>query len=288
MSELGDYLRSRRALVSPGDVGLVSIGHRRVAGLRREEVALLAGMSVEYYVRLERGNAAGVSDVILDGISRALQLDDAEHAHLYDLVRAVNSGGPIARRRPVPRAQRVRPGTQRLLDAMTQVPAIIQNGRLDILASNALGRALFSEMQATAPGPVSFARFLFLDARSRSFYRDREDAAAQVVALLRAETGRVPGDHELSALIGDLSAGSGEFRALWETHDVRIHLEGVKRVRHPEVGDIDLAYEALQLTADRGLQLVAYTAMPGSPSDDALRLLGSLAASHAEGREPRR
>jgi len=288
-ADIREFLATRRARLTPADAGLPDYGgRRRVPGLRREEVALLAGMSVEYYVRLERGNATGVSDVILDGISRALQLDDAEHAHLYDLVRAANTGGRIAHRRPVLRALRVRPGTQRLLDAMTQVPAIVQNGRLDIVAANALGRAVFSEMQAPTPGHVNFARFLFLDPRSRVFYRDWEDAAGQIVALLRAETGRVPGDHELTALIADLSAGSGEFRALWEIHDVRVHLDGVKRIRHPDVGDLDLTYEAMQLTTERGLQFVGFTAAPGSSSDDALRLLGSLAASRIEGVEPTR
>jgi transcriptional regulator with XRE-family HTH domain len=282
-ADIREFLTSRRARLTPADVGLPDFGgRRRVPGLRREEVALLAGMSVEYYVRLERGNASGISGNILDGISRALQLDQAEHAHLHDLVQAANQGAGTPRRRPAPRTQQIRPGTQRLLDGMSAIPAIIQNTRMDVIATNSLGRALFSEMFLQPRGPVNFARFLFLDPRGRTAYRDWNDSAEQIVALLRAASGRTPWDAALRELIEELTDRSPEFRELWGAHDVRVHLAGVKLFHHPDVGDLDLFYEAMQLTADPGLQFVGFTAEPGSPSDDALRLLGSLSAPAAE------
>ncbi|MDR6508368.1 helix-turn-helix transcriptional regulator [Arthrobacter oryzae] len=281
-ANIREFLITRRSRLSPADAGLPDFGgRRRVPGLRREEVALLAGMSVEYYVRLERGNASGISDAILDGISRALKLDDAEHAHLYDLARAANQGARTPRRKPASRTQQIRAGTQRLLDAMT-FPAIIQNGRMDVVATNTLGRALFSEMYVHPQEPVNFARFLFLDPRGRATYRDWNDSAEQIVALLRAESGRVPADRALRGLIGELADGSSEFAALWEAHDVRVHLAGIKLIHHPDVGDLDLSYEAMQLITDPGLQFIGFTAEPGSASDHALRLLGSLAARAPE------
>lgn len=277
-ANIRDFLMTRRSRLTPAEAGLPDFGgRRRVPGLRREEVALLAGMSVEYYVRLERGNASGISNAILDGISRALKLDDAEHAHLYDLVRAANQGSRTPPRKPASRTQQIRPGTQRLLDAMS-FPAIIQNGRMDIIATNNLGRALFSEMYAQSDKPVNFARFLFLDSRSKITYRDWNDSAEQIVALLRAESGRVPADRTLRRLIEELSNGSSEFAALWEAHNVRIHLAGEKLFHHRDVGDLDLGYEAMQLMSDPELQLIGFTAELGSTSDHALRLLGSLTA----------
>jgi transcriptional regulator with XRE-family HTH domain len=282
-AEIREFLTSRRARLTPADAGLPDFGgRRRVPGLRREEVALLAGMSVEYYVRLERGNASGISEGILDGISRALQLDPAQHAHLHDLVRAANQGARAPRRRPATRTQQIGPGTQRLLDAMTTVPAIVQNGRMDLVATNLLGRALFTEMLREPSGPVNFARFLFLDPRGRTAYRDWNDSAEQIVALLRAASGRSPWDAGLRDLIEELTDRSSEFRELWGAHDVRVHLAGVKLFHHPEVGDLDLFYEAMQLAADPGLQFIAFTAEPDSPSDDALRLLGSLSVRAAQ------
>ena len=281
-ANIRDFLITRRSRLTPAEAGLPDFGgRRRVPGLRREEVALLAGMSVEYYVRLERGNASGISDAILDGISRALKLDDAEHAHLYDLVRAANRGTRTPQRKAAPRTHQIRPGTRQILDAMT-FPAIIQNGRMDVVATNTLGRALFSEMFVKPHQPVNFARFLFLDPRGRLAYREWNDSAEQIVALLRAESGRVPSDRALRSLIDQLSNGSSEFAALWQAHDVRIHLAGKKLFHHPDVGDLDLSYEAMQLMTDPGLQFVGFTAEPGSSTDHALRLLGSLAARHPE------
>jgi transcriptional regulator with XRE-family HTH domain len=281
-ADIREFLTTRRARLTPTDVGLPDFGgRRRVQGLRREEVSLLAGISVEYYVRLERGNASGISESVLDGVSRALQLDHAEHEHLRALVRAANDGAMAPTRRSPTRPQRIGPGTQRLLDAMTGVPAIIQNSRMDILATNVLGRALFSEMFLQEARPVNFARFLFLDSRGRTAYREWAHSAEQIVALLRAASGRTPWDAALRDLLEELTEHSREFRELWGAHDVRIHLAGVKLFHHPDVGDLDLMYEAMQLPSDPGLQFVGFTAEPGSPSEDALRLLGSLSAPAA-------
>jgi len=281
-NDIREFLTTRRARLTPSDVGLPDFGgRRRVPGLRREEVALLAGMSMEYYVRLERGNATGASESVLEGIARALQLDDAERSHLHDLVRAANDGAQPSRRKPRPRAQTVRPGVQQLLDAMHDVPAVVQNGRLDVIATNALGRALFSEMYVDPRRPANFGRFLFLDPRAPRFYRHWDDSAQQLVALLRSEAGRAPHDRELSDLVGELATCSDPFRTLWASHDVREHRTGTKAITHPIVGDLDLAYEALDLSNDRGLQLIAFSAEPASPTSDALQLLSSWAATHA-------
>jgi transcriptional regulator with XRE-family HTH domain len=279
-NDIREFLITRRARLTPAQAGLPDFGgRRRVPGLRREEVALLAGMSVEYYVRLERGNATGVSEAVLEGITRALQLDDAEHAHLYDLVRAANEGVRPQRRARATRQQQVRPGVQQLLDAMVNVPAIVQNGRLDIVAANRLAVALFSQLHAQPQRPVNFARFVFLDPLAQTLYRDWRDAAQQTVALLRVEAGRAPYDRALSDLVGELSTRSEVFRTLWASHDVREHRTGLKLLHHPVVGDLDLDYQGLDLTSERGLLLIAYTAQPGSASHDGLRLLATWAAT---------
>jgi hypothetical protein len=278
--DIRQFLTTRRERLTPADVGLPNFGgRRRVKGLRREEVALLAGVSTEYYVRLERGNGTGVSEAVLDGISRALRLDDAEHAHLYDLVRAANSGAQPARRRGPSRPHQVGPNVQQLIDAMHDVPVFVQNGRLDAVATNRLGAALFSEMFAMPQRPVNAARFTFLDARAQTFYRDWPGNARLIVALLRAEAGRAPYDRTLTDLVGELATRSDHFRTLWASHDVRAHNTGTKNVHHPAVGDLDLTYEAMDLTSEPGLQLLAFSAAPGSPSHDGLRLLATLAAT---------
>ncbi|WP_285106354.1 helix-turn-helix transcriptional regulator [Promicromonospora sp. MEB111] len=279
-NDIREFLTTRRARLTPEQIGLPDFGgRRRVPGLRREEVALVAGMSVEYYVRLERGNATGVSEAVLEGISRALQLDDAERSHLYDLVRAANEGTHRQQRRARPRTQQVRPGVRQLLDAMADVPAFVQNGRLDIIAVNRLGQAVFSEMYVQPQRPANFGRFVFLDPRAQGFYRDWGNAARQTVAILRTEAGRAPHDHHLSDLVGELSTRSDAFRTLWASHDVREHRTGVKAITHPVVGDLDLDFEVMDLSSDRGIQLIAYSAAPGSASHDALKLLSSWTAT---------
>jgi transcriptional regulator with XRE-family HTH domain len=275
--EVREFLASRRAKISPQQAGLPNYGGaRRVPGLRRAEVALLAGVSPDYYTRLERGNLTGVSDSVLEAIARALQLDDAEREHLFDLARAANTK-PRARRRPT--RQAIRPGVQQLLDAMTDAPAFVRNGRLDILAINRLGRALYSPAFETATRPVNLARFRFLDPQARDFYPDWDDSANVTVNLLRTEAGRDPYNKELSDLVGELSTRSDDFRIRWAAHNVRLHLTGSKHFRHPVVGDLTLHFEAMPLPADPGLTLTAYSAEPGTTSHDALRLLASWAAT---------
>lgn len=279
-ADIRDFLVSRRAKVTPEQAGLPGGGNRRVPGLRRVEVAMLAGVSVEYYSRLERGHASGVSESVVDAVARALALDEAERAHLLDLIRA-SGGGGAGRRRP-PRRQ-VRAGVQRVLDVMTDTPAFVLNGRLDVLAANALGRAVFAPVFAGGGTTPNNARFTFLDPQATTFFRDWDRAANDCVALLRAEAGRDPHDRELSDLVGALSTRSEDFRQRWATHDVRIHTFGTKRLHHPTVGDVDLAFESLPLPDDPSQSLLVYTVEPGSASADALRLLASWEAALSAG-----
>ncbi len=272
-----EFLASRRARITPEEAGLPSFGGiRRVAGLRRAEVAMIAGVSPDYYTRLERGKLSGVSDSVLDAIARALQLDDAERSHLHDLARAANTTPPVRRR---PAKQQIRPGVQSLLDAMTDAPAFVRNGRLDLLAANRLSQALYSPAFAGAARPVNLARFCFLDPAADELYPDRDEAANTTVALLRTEAGRDPYDKALSDLVGELATRSDDFRVRWAAHNVRLHHTGVKRFQHPVVGRLDLAFEAMPLPADPGLTLTAYSAPAGTPTSDALRLLASWAAT---------
>ncbi len=278
-AEVRDFLVTRRAKITPRQAGLTIYGgNRRVPGLRREEVAMLAGVSADYYTRLEKGNLSGVSDSVLEAIAGALQLDEAERLHLADLARAASTSPARAARRRTP--QQIRPGIQHILGGMTDTPAFVRNGRLDVLATNALGRALYSPA-FTSPGrPVNLARFRFLDPAARDFYPDFDDSAHTTVALLRTEAGRDPYNKDLTDLVGELSTRSEEFRALWAAHNVRLHRTGLKHFRHPAVGRLDLMFEAMALEADQGLTLTAYTAEPGTPSHDGLKLLASWAASH--------
>ncbi len=275
--EIREFLTSRRAKITPAQVGLPVYGdNRRVPGLRREEVALLAGVSVDYYTRLERGNLSGVSESVLEALARALRLDDAERSHLFDLARAAQPTTAPRRRRPA--RPRIRPGVQRILDAMTGAPAFVRNGRLDILAANRLGYALYS-IYASPGRPANTARFAFLDPRSKDFYLDWDQVANEVVAILRSEAGRDPYDRGLSDLVGELSTQDETFRTKWAAHNVQFHHTGVKRLHHPVVGDLELSYEAMELSADTGLTMFAYSTEPGSRSDEGLNLLASWAAT---------
>ena len=275
--DVRDFLASRRARITPQQAGLPAYGgNRRVPGLRREEVALLAGVSVDYYTRLERGNLGGVSENVLDALAHALQLDDAERAHLFDLARAADTT-THARRRPM--QQRVRPSVQRILDAISDAPAYARNGRRDVLAANRLGYSLYSEMYVDPARPVNVARFVFLNPRARTFFLDWESAANDTVAILRIEAGRTPYDRGLSDLVGELALRSEEFRTRWAAHNVRFHRTGLKDIHHPVVGDLHLMFEAMDLTADAGLSLVVYVAEPASTSQDGLNLLASWAAT---------
>src|SRR3990170_233986 len=276
--QIREFLSTRRARISPEQAGLPVYGgdRRRVPGLRRSEVASLAGISPEYMTKLERGNATGVSDSVIDGLAYALQLDESERAHLEDLLRTAGSTRPPRRR---PARQRVRPTVQRILDSMTGAPAFVLNGRLDVLAANDLGAALYSPIYADPARPANTARFVFLDPHATEFFRDYDKAANDTVALLRAEAGRDPYDRDLSDLIGQLSTRSEEFRRRWAAHNVRIHTTGVKLLHHPVVGDLDLPFESLPVPADPGQSLLTYTAEPGSPTQDALHLLASWTAT---------
>jgi len=281
-NETREFLTSRRAKITPEQAGLPWYGdNRRVPGLRREEVALLAGVSVDYYTRLERGNLSGVSETVLEALARALQLDDAERAHLFDLARATQTT-PRPRRRPARRA--VRPSVQRVLDAVT-APAFVRNGRMDILAANPLGRALYSQHFDSPHGPANSARFIFLDQRAPDFYVDWEQVATDAVAVLRSEAGRDPYDRDLSDLVGELSTQCETFRTRWAAHNVRFHDTGAKRFRHPVVGGLELTFETMALIADPGLVLFVYTAEVGSKSAQALNLLASWTATPGHDQE---
>jgi transcriptional regulator with XRE-family HTH domain len=275
-SELSQFLTSRRAKVTPEQAGLPTYGRRRVPGLRREEVASLAGVSVEYYKRLERGNATGASDIVLESLADALRLDDAERSHLFDLARAASPIAPRQRSRPV--QQRVRPVVQQILDSII-APATVSNMRCDYLAANQLGRALYAPLFESREQPPNSARFTFLDPAAHEFFLDWEKAAKDLVGALRSVAGRNPYDRGLTDLVGELSTRSEPFRTWWAAHHVRYHQTGTKRLHHPVVGDLELNYEAMELSADAGLRLAVFTAEPGSRSEDTLNLLASWAAT---------
>ena len=285
-NDIREFLTSRRARITPEQAGLPAYGHnRRVKGLRREEAAMLAGISVEYYTRLERGNAAGVSEDVLEGIARALQLDEAERAHLFDLVRAANATPTTTRRRPT--KERVRTTVLRVLDSIT-APAYVRNGRLDLLAANTLGAALYAPVFEDTSGTPNMARFIFLNPRASDFFHDWESIANDAVAILRAEAGRDPYDKRLSDLIGELSTRSEEFRDRWAAHNVKFHRTGAKTLHHPVVGDLALDYEALDLPGDAGQRILIYSAEPESRSQQALDLLASWATTPATARQHER
>ena len=275
--EIREFLTSRRARITPDQAGLATYGPRRVPGLRREEVAVLAGVSVPYYTRLERGDINGVSESVLEALARALQLDDAEGAHLRDLARAAH---PTSARPPRRQAkQPVRPVIQWTLDAITGAAAFVSNERLDILAANQLGLALYSELYDAPARPVNTARFVFLDPRAETSYGDWDRIATETVAILRSAAGRDPYNRDLSDLVGELATRSDAFRTRWASHNVRFHNTGVKHFNHPTVGELHLSFNRLDLAADPGLTLFTYTPEPGSRSAEGLQLLGSWTAT---------
>jgi len=282
-AEVREFLISRRAKISPQDAGMPQVGARRVPGLRRGEVAALAGVSVEYYSKLERGAIAGVSASVLDAIARALQLDDAERAHLFHLAHAADgtSAGMRPRRRPGKRWT-PRPSLQWVLDRYT-APAIVRNGRMDLLATNHLGRAMHASVyDDAAGGQPNFARFTFLSLdAAHVFYSDWEGAADTCVAILRTEAGRDPHDKDLHDLVGELSTRSDDFRRRWSAHNVRYHGAGTKHFHHSDVGDLELAYESVDMISDPGLTLTLYVAEPASPTAHALDILASWTAQPA-------
>jgi len=277
-AQVRDFLTSRRERISPAQAGLPAYGgsNRRVKGLRREEVALLAGVSIDYYVRMERGNLTGASETVLDGIASALQLDEAERGHLFDLARAAQPAPPRQRRS---KTSGVTDGIQQVLDAITDAPAWVRNARHDMLAANRLARALYAPVLADPRRPANNARFIYLDPAAHEFFADWERAADDTAAMLRSEAGSNPHDKQLIELIGELSTRSEEFRSRWAAHNVRFHRTGHKRIRHPVVGTLDLDFEAMEFPAHPGLTLLAYTAAAGTPTADSLRMLASWAAT---------
>ncbi|MBN9156817.1 helix-turn-helix transcriptional regulator [Microbacterium sp.] len=281
-AEVQDFLTSRRARLSPEQAGLPAYGRfRRVPGLRREEVALLAGVSVDYYIRIERGDLTRASDTVLAAIAGALQLDEAETAHLFDLARGSGRVTRPGLAAPV-RVAALRPSVLRMIDAIVDAPAIVRGGGFDYLGANRLGRALYAPLFAhERPNSLLFA---FLDPAARTFYREWDQVVQDLVATLHAEAGRHPADPALASIVDELSDCSDEFRTLWAAHNVRFHRTGIKRLHHPVVGDLDLTYEGLDLSADPGVMMAVYTAEPGSGSADALRMLASWAATDEEER----
>jgi transcriptional regulator with XRE-family HTH domain len=283
-ADIRDFLARRRAQLTPEQVGLPTSGRRRVPGLRREEVAVLAGVSTEWYTRLEKGHISGVSEDVLDAVARTLQLSDDERTYLFDLAKAAQPSPATRRRR---KAVDVPRRVQWLLDSMTLSAAFVNNGRLDMVATNALARALFAPMfgshTAGERDRPNFARYYFLDDDSHGFVADWDSAANTTAALLRAEAGRYPDDKALRELVGELSTLSAEFRTRWATHNVRIHHGGVKRFHHPDAGPLELTYQPLDLpiSAREAHSLTIYTAEPGTPDEDRLKLLASWAATPA-------
>jgi transcriptional regulator with XRE-family HTH domain len=281
--DVHDFLASRRARITPAQAGLpVFDDNRRVAGLRREEVASLAGVSVDYYARLERGNLRGVSDTVLEALVRALRLDDAERAHLFDLAHAANATTAArSRRAKAARTSRdpVRQSVRSILAGMTGTPAYVRNARMDILAANDLCIVLYDGILEPEALPVNLARFVFLDDRSRDFFGDWDTMADQVVGALRTEAGRSPADRALSDLVGELTIRSDEFSERWAQHNVRLHNTARKILHTSLVGDVELTGEALQLPGD-DLIVIAYSAAPGSPAEEKLSFLASWAAQH--------
>ncbi len=279
-AEVREFLLSRRAKITAQQVGLPDVGSRRVPGLRRSEVALLAGVSVEYYAKLERGAIAGVSASVLDALARALQLDDAERAHLFHLAHAADgtSAGMRPRRRPA-KQWVAPPSLQWVLDRFT-APAIVRNGRMDLLAVNHLGRAMHAALYDRTPAgePPNFARYTFFDDDSHHFYPDWDTAADICVAILHTEAGRDPHDKALHDLVGELSTRSEDFRRRWSAHNVRFHGAGIKHFRHRDVGRLALAFESVDMISEPGLTLTLYAAEPASPTAHALDLLASWTA----------
>lgn len=270
--DIKEFLMTRRARIGPEQIGLPAGRRRRVPGLRREEVAQLAGVSTEYYTQIERGNVAGVSDDVLHAIARALRLTDDETTHFFDLVRAAIGTRSVAKRGT---SSTIPDGVQALIDGMAASPAIVMNGNLDIVAANRLGRALYASMFDRATGVPNFARFIFFDPYAEQVFPEWERSADEVVALLQAEAARSPHSPAITGIVGELATRSDDFRSRWAAHNVTAHRHGVKLFRHAEFGELTLTYNVFAVTAAPGLSLVGYTAEPNSPSEQALKILAS-------------
>jgi transcriptional regulator with XRE-family HTH domain len=281
--DVREFLMSRRSRITPAQAGLPAYGGtRRVAGLKREEVAMLTGVSTEYYARLERGNLRGVSESVLESLAAALQLDEAERAHLLDLAKAAAPSRASGTRRV--RAE-VRPSVERILAGMTGTPAYVRNSRMDVVAANSVCFALYAGILSPDTLPLNLARFMFLDPRSRDFFLEWDTLADDLAAALRTEAGRNPHDRALNSLIGDLATGSTEFSTRWARHNVRFHRSARKTLHNPLVGDIELTGDSLELPGE-GLTLIAYTAEPGSHAQEQLDFLTSWTTARKHPIEP--
>ncbi|MEV5783712.1 MULTISPECIES: helix-turn-helix transcriptional regulator [unclassified Streptomyces] len=269
--ELSDFLRSRRARVTPGQVGVTPGASRRVPGLRREEVALLAGLSADYYIRLERGRVANASEAVLEAVARALRLDDVERAHLFALARPQS----VARVSRPAAPWRVRPGVYALLEVLRDIPAMILDGRMDVLAVNRMACAMYVDFDAVPARERNLARYIFLDPAARELFVDWDMAARMVVTGLHLYAGRHPNDPRLTELIDQLSAVDEDFRRWWAAQDVEEYSHGTRHYRHPLIGEVTLDYESLVFPGDPDQWLFVSTAQPGSPSSEALRTLAS-------------
>jgi transcriptional regulator with XRE-family HTH domain len=276
--DVRDFLVSRRARISPEQAGLPSYGgNRRVPGLRREEVAMLAGLSVDYYGRLERGNLSGASGSVLEAVARALQLDDAERQHLFDLARHAESSSTARRPHRPKRAPGPRPAVTSILTSLT-IPAYVRTSRMDIVAANELCQALYGGALDDERLPLNLAHYLFLDPHSRGFFLDWDHLADDLVGSLRVQVGRDPRDKGLSDLVGELSTRSDEFVSRWARQDVRLHRTARKRLHNKVVGDVELTGNALELPGD-DLTMIAYTADVGSQAEEQLQLLAAWTAT---------
>lgn len=285
VKDIKDFLMTRRARIRPEQVGLPPGRRRRVPGLRREEVAQLAGVSTEYYIQIERGAVAGVSDDVLHAVARALRFTDDETTHFFDLARAAIGARAVTRvKRGAGSA--IPDGVQALIDTMTGSPAIVMNGNLDIVAANRLGRALYGPLFDRATGVPNFARFIFFDTFSEQVFPEWEQTADEAVALLQAEAARSPRSPAITQTVGELATRSEEFRSRWAAHNVAPHRHGTKRFRHPDFGELTLTYNVFAVTAAAGLLLVGYTAEAGSPSAQALQILASWSLDGRPAREP--
>jgi transcriptional regulator with XRE-family HTH domain len=275
MSELGEFLRSRRARLTPPDVGLPwRSGSRRVSGLRREEIALLAGVSVDYYTRLEQGRARNVSGQVLSAVADALRLDQIERQHLVDLVKPSAAPGPSGFRPP-----RARAAIRMMLDALDPVPAVVHGPRLEVVAINRMGKILIDDFDAMPAADRNMAKWMFLNPKAREVYPDWPEIAAQMVAILRAAAAPDAADPSLTNVVGELSTRSEEFARFWADYRVYKHTHGTKRFHHDAVGEMTINYESLIPAADPDLSLIVYTAATGSPSEEKLKLLSSWAVT---------
>ncbi|MFD5188167.1 helix-turn-helix transcriptional regulator [Streptomyces sp. NPDC058357] len=274
-NSLGEFLRARRAEVTPDQVGLPAVGHpRRVKGLRREEVAQLAAISTEYYTRIEQGRLSGASAPVLAAIARALRLDDAQTSYLYRLAEKPGAPARRPRRRTAPR---VRPQTQLLLDNLTDTPAMVLGPSMSVLAWNSLAAALYTDFSALPPTERNLMRMAFLDPRMRDLYTDWEDSARACVAYVRMDAATSPADPDLQALVGELSVHDDDFRRWWAAHDVAHKTFGTKRYHHPVAGDLTLDWQILTCPHDPSQSIMVLTAPTATPSHQALRFLASWA-----------